>query len=128
MGEINNLRNLLTPAASGGRDGSCCHGNWPRARRGRGRPGVAELLSRRRTGVGAMRPAYAHWRPFTAAAAEERARLRGGTSAIEPIAAATRPAGALLDFSTACCCELRAMCSQSSIRRLAVRIVTLFTM
>jgi hypothetical protein len=63
--------------------------------------GVADVLSRRRTRVGARGQLTmdAHWLPFTAAAGERG--CRGGTSAIEPIDSSTRPAAALLDFSMA---------------------------
>jgi hypothetical protein len=71
--------------------------------------------------------------PFTRAAAEERG-CRGGTSAIEPIDASTRPAGAPLDFSMVCYSRARtirrcwAPCAASRpSAALAVRIVTLFT-
>jgi hypothetical protein len=66
MGEINNLRNLLTPAV-GTMAAAITRIDSDVVTLVETVAGLVlqMLLSRRRTSVGAMRPAYVHWLPFT---------------------------------------------------------------
>jgi hypothetical protein len=119
MGEINNLRNLLTPAASGQR-----WARWqllPRelaSRSSQPWPSWccrASLATSHRRGL--MRPAYAHWRPSLGLLLRRHIRHRADRCFDSSRRVAFRLLHGLLQSGPYHTAVLGAMCSQSPIRR-----------